>query len=61
MMQTQVLAHSVSIMTEHKRHLMQQLYVETNVVYAETLNLLIFPLMMVSSCYGLFGEVLGHV
>lgn len=35
-MQTQILAHSVSIMTEHKHHLMQQLYAETNVVYAET-------------------------
>lgn len=36
MMQTQILAHSVSIVTEHKHHLMQQLHAETNVVYAET-------------------------
>lgn len=36
MMQTQILAHSVSIMTEYKHHLTQQLYAETNAVYAET-------------------------
>lgn len=62
MMHTQILAHSVSIMTEHKYHLMQQLYAETNV--KSMLRHVKSPDFSSHDGFYLlriFGEVLGHV
>lgn len=51
-MQTQILAHSVSILIQHRKNkcqLIQQLQAWTNIKSM----LLIFPLTMVSTCYDL--------